>query len=248
MRPDRFCRSAGWVSVLTGVVILIAAGAATVDAGQTDLGQRDLASVAVWVTSTARLDGEGALQEFLLDRLGSNGLQEVCEPERVRAGGSFVKLGDGVVFSKTKLIALGQALGCRWVVWVKVVDRGVDSKKGLSIPHLFIRRKMVSRMLVDARIVDILTGQLAASRRWRLDKSGAGSYQVAEDVRQDPIYNNSAGQFFQDARRLEWQAARGISCWFKELVARMENIPVLATEENLLDDGPFVVKNKPDLK
>jgi hypothetical protein len=94
--------------------------------------------------------------------------------------------------------------------------------------------------------VDVFTGCLAASRRWRLDKSGAGSYQVADDVRQDPMYNNSAGQFYQDARRLEWQAARGISCWFKDLAARAEDVPRLADEAKLLDDAPFMVQEKSD--
>ncbi len=211
-------------------------------------GQTDLSGTAVWVTSSMGIHGEGSLEELLLDRLGSNGLQDIKEPDQVQAAGSFVRLGDGSVFNCTKLTTLGQALKTRWVVWVKVVDRGVDFKKGLSIPHLFIRRKAVSHMLVDARIVDVSTGRLAASQRFRLDKSGAGSYQVADDVRQDPVYNNSASQFYSDARRLEWQAARNISAWFKSLVGRAENSPAIAVEERVLNDGPFVVKEKAELK
>lgn len=243
MMGRRVCIPRGWISILAGMIVLIAARGAVAGADQVNL-----TGVAVWVTSSTGLNGQGGLEELLLDRLGSNGLQDIQEPARVRAAGSFVGFGDGAVFNKAKLRALGNTLGCRWVVWVKVVDRGVDFKKGLSIPHLFIRRKAVSRMLVDARVVDVLTGELAASRRWRLDKSGAGSYQVAEDVRQDPVYNNSAGQFFQDARRLEWQTAQGISCWFKALMARTDNTPVITAEENSLDDGPFVVKEKPGIK
>jgi len=211
-------------------------------------GTAELTGTAVWVTSALGVSGEGGLEELLLDRLGSNGLQDIREPEQVRAAGSFVGLGDGTVFNSAKLVMLGRALKTRWVVWVKVVDRGVDYKKGLSVPHLFIRRKAVSRMLVDARIVDVGTGRLAASQRFRMDKSGAGSYQVAEDVRQDPVYNNSACEFFEDARWLEWQAARGISAWFKALVGRAEDLPTITTEENLLDDGPFVVREKTELK
>lgn len=229
-----------WWRVMPLVLLFLTANAVA--------GQSDLVGTAVWVTSSLGIHGEGGLEELLLDRLGSNGLQDIREPDQVRAAGSFVELGDGSVFNCTKLSTLGRALKARWVVWVKVVDRGVDYKKGLSIPHLFIRRKAVSHMLVDARVVDVMTGRLAASQRFRLDKSGAGSYQVADDVRQDPVYNNSVSQFYQDARRLEWQAAQNISAWFKWLVGRAENVPVVAAEENLLDDGPFVVREKAEPK
>jgi hypothetical protein len=211
-------------------------------------GQTGLTGIAVWVTSSMGIHGEGGLEELLLDRLGSNGLQDIREPDEVQAAGLFVGLGDGSVFNCAKLGTLGRALKTRWVVWVKVVDRGVDYKKGLSIPHLFIRRKAVSHLLVDARVVDVATGRLAASQRFRMDKSGAGSYQVADDVRQDPVYNNSVPQFYQDARRLEWQAARDISAWFKWLVGHAENMPAVTAEEGLLDDGPFTAREKAELR
>jgi|GEM_PF-4109851 len=204
--------------------------------------------VAVWVTQASNVEGVGSLEEFLVDRLGSSGLYSVCDPGRVRAAGSFVGLGAGAHFEKKRLAALGRALGCRWVVWVKVVDRGVDFKKGLSVPHLFIRRKAVSRMMVDARVVDAAGDELIASRRWRLDKSGAGSYQVVEDVRQDPVYNNSTSQFYQDARRLEWKAARGISCWFKTLVPLVKRNPAVVTREQSLGSGPFVAEDETEFK
>jgi len=230
------------VPILLVVAVIIVAGYPA------RAGSKPLSGVAVWVTHTNCVEGIGSLEEFLLDRLGSNGLYPVCGPEQVRAAAFFVGLGNGVHFDRKRLAELGRALGCRWVVWVKVADRGVDFKKGLSVPHLFIRRKAVSRILVDARAIDVTSGRLAASRRFRLDKSGAGSYQVAEDVRQDPVYNNSANQFYQDARRLEWGAARNISCWFKALARRAEGNPVIAAEEQLLGNGPFVTDNNTELK
>ena len=116
--------------------------------------------VAVWITHPATVEGIGSLEEFLLDRLGSNGIYPVTNGPRVKAAAAYVGLYDLGGFDKYKMAELGRVLGARWVIWVKVADRRVDTKKGLSIPHLFTRRKVVSRMLVDARLIDVATGNL----------------------------------------------------------------------------------------
>jgi len=214
-------------------------------AAQTD----SLSTVAVWITHSAGVQGVGALPEYLLDRLGSNGVYPVSDPERMRAAGSFVGLDRTANFDKQRLAALGRSLSARWVIWVKVADRAVEYKKGLSIPHLFIRRKAVSHMLVDARVVDVYTGELVASNRWRLDKSGAGSYQVAEDTPQDPVYNNSADQFYHHEQELEREAARSVSMWFKSLIPRTAKTPERTeTHQPGLPPGPFGVKDAPPQK
>jgi len=211
-------------------------------------GSAPASGLAVLVIASDNVAGAGSLEDFLLDRLGSNGVYPVANPRRVRAAVALVGLDRRDSFDRSQLVAVGRLLGCRWIVWVKVADRGVDYKKGLSIPHLFTRRKAVSHMLVDARIVDVLTNELVASHRWQVDKSGAGSYQVAEDVAQDPVYNNSTGQLYQDGRRLEWEAARNISIWFKSLVAQAENPPAIGEQETSLGRGPFVADGDPDTK
>lgn len=209
--------------------------------GVLQAGNQPPDDVAVWFAKGNNVAGSGSLPELLIDRLGSNGLYQVCDPERVRAAGAIAGLNAGGFFSPPKLALLGQMIGCRWVVWVKIVGRNVDLRKGLSIPHLFTRRKVVTRMLVDARVIDVNSGRQMASTRFRLDKSGAGSYQVAEDVRQDPLYNNSAGQLHHDARRLESEAARSISLWFKSLAPRLAEQQAAEARRSLLAPGPFVV-------
>lgn len=231
-----------------GCGLILAAMLAALCCTGTATGTGSPSALAVWVTHPKSVEGVGSLEEYLLDRLGSNGLYPVIDPEQAWAAGSYVGLDGMSHYDLKKLTAIGRALKCRWVLWVKVVDRGVDFKKGLSIPHLFVRRKAVSRMLVDARIVDVHAEKLLASRRWRLDKSGAGSYQVAEDVRQDPVYNNSANQFYQDGRRLEWESARNISRWFKSVTPRGAAESAPRTQEEPLDRGPFMVEEDEKLK
>jgi len=211
-------------------------------------GSAPASGLAVLVIPSDNVAGAGALEEFLLDRLGSNGTYPVADPRRVRAAASQTGLDRRDSFDRSQLVTMGRMLGCRWVVWVKVADRGVDYKKGLSIPHLFTRRKAVSHMLVDARIVDCLTNELVASHRWLVDKSGAGSYQIADDMVQDPVYNNSTGQLHQDGRRLEWEAARNISVWFKSVVAQAKNPPAIGGQDTTPGRGPFVVDGDPDTK
>ncbi len=196
-------------------------------------------SVAVWTVNSPEVQGAGRLPEFLLDRLGSNGGYLIHDHEQVAAAGKFVRLGAGDHFDRTKLLALGAALDAPWVLWVKVVDRGVDFKQGLSIPYLLTRRTAKSHMLVDARLLHVKSGVVAGSRRFRFDESGKGSYQVVDDVRQDPLYNNSTVQLFQDATKLEWLAARAISIWFKNLMPRLTEQVLLTRDDPLLEDDPF---------
>ena len=229
--------------------VLLGAAVLALSAPNVNADSDSSSTVAVWITHPGSVAGVGALGDYLLDRLGSNGWYPITDPEQVRAAGSFVGLDRTTNFDKVRLAALGKSLGARWVIWVKVADRAVEYKKGLSIPHLFIRRKVVTRMLVDARVVDVRSGGLLGSNRWRVDKSGAGSYQVAEDVRQDPIYNNSADQFYRYERELEWETARNISVWFKSLVARPGDPPAQTQVPTpVLNRGPFGTSEKPKRK
>jgi hypothetical protein len=231
-----------------GALVLLSVMASLVIGRPASAGAKPATGLAILVISSDDVAGAGALEEFLLDRLGSNGVYPVADPQRVRAAAAMAGLDRRTAFDRSELVNVGRMLGCRWVVWVKVADRGVEYKKGLSIPHLFTRRKAVSRMLVDARIVDVLTTELVASHRWSLDESGAGSYQVAEDVMQDPLYNNSSSQLFQDGRRLEVDAARNISIWFKSYVGQAPDPPVHGEQEKSPGRGPFVIDGNSEVK
>jgi hypothetical protein len=61
------------------------------------------------------------------------------------------------------------------------------------------------------RLYDALAGELLGSKRLRLSDKGEGTWQVTEDERLDPAYNNDPVEIHERFRRLDWRAAALIS-------------------------------------
>jgi hypothetical protein len=164
-----------------------------------------------WIADGHHMQPTADLERFLVDRLGATGEREVVSPQTTQAilrVLGFAQLG---TFSVTATHQLAVAADARWVLWIKLVARDVKSKKLLGVPYLFNHRRLDASVFFDVRLYDALAGELLGSKRLRLTDRGEGTWQVTEDERLDPAYNNDAVEIHERFRRLDWRAAALIS-------------------------------------
>ncbi len=174
--------------------------------------------VICWVADGDGMEPTADLERFLADRLGANGKREAIDPEEAHAILRILGLQHRSAFSPEAANQLAVASGARWVLWTKIVARDMQSKKLLGIPYLFNHRRMDIHVFFDVRVYDAYLQELVGSKRLKLSDKGEGTWQVTEDERLDPAYNNDAVEIHQRHRQLDWQAAAMISGYCADLL------------------------------
>ncbi|GAB4317107.1 MAG: hypothetical protein Kow0074_05500 [Candidatus Zixiibacteriota bacterium] len=165
----------------------------------------------VWMS-----DGEGMqpsvdLERFLVDRIGATGDRVVVDPGIAHSVLRVLGLQNRRVYDPAAIHQVAVASGSRWVLWVKIVSRDTQSKKLLGVPYLFNHRRLDMHVFYDVRLYDAHLGQLLGSKRLKLSDKGEGTWQVTDDERMDPVYNNDPVEIHESFRKLEWKAAALIS-------------------------------------
>jgi len=171
----------------------------------------DADKIVCWMADGAGMQPPGFLEEFLVDRLGATGARIVTEPGISRSILRVLGLQNLSVFDPVSAHKLAVAAGCRWVVWVKIVSRDMESKKLIGVPYLFNHRRLDAHVFFDVRLYDAELRTLLGSKRLNLSDKGEGTWQVTEDERLDPVYNNDPVEIHERQKRLDWQAAGMIS-------------------------------------
>lgn len=182
------------------------------------LGVLNPERVICWVADGDGMEPTADLERFLADRLGASGKREAIDPEEAHAIMRILGLQHRSAFSPEAANRLAVASGARWVLWTKIVARDVQSKKLLGVPYLFNHRRLDIHVFFDVRVYDAYLQELVGSKRLKLSDKGEGTWQVTEDERLDPAYNNDAVEIHQRNRQLEWQAAAMISGYCADLL------------------------------
>ncbi len=167
--------------------------------------------IACWIADGERMQPPGDLEEFLVDRLSANGERMAVDPATTHAVLRVLGLASRSAFDPEALQRVAFASRSRWVIWVKLVSRDIQSKKLLSVPYLFNHRRLDEHVFFDVRIYDALLKDVIGSKRLSLSDKGEKTWQVIEDERFDPVYNNDPVELHERQRRLDWQSAAAIS-------------------------------------
>lgn len=181
------------------------------------LGLLNPERVICWIADGDGMEPTGDLERFLADRLGASGKREAVDPDEAHAIIRILGMQHRGTFSPEAAEKLAVASGARWVLWTKVVARDMQSKKLLGIPYLFNHRRLDLHVFFDVRIYDAYLQELVGSKRLKLSDKGEGTWQVTEDERLDPVYNNDPVEIHDRQRRLDWQAAAMISGYCADL-------------------------------
>jgi hypothetical protein len=174
--------------------------------------------VICWVADGEGMQPTADLERFLVDRIGASGKREAIEPDETHAILRILGLQNRTTFSPASANDLAVASGARWVLWTKIVARDVQSKKLLGLPYLFNHRRLDIHVFFDVRVYDAYLQELVGSKRLKLSDRGEGTWQVTEDERMDPAYNNDPVEIHQRNRSLDWEAAALISGYCTELL------------------------------
>ncbi|MBD3297679.1 MAG: hypothetical protein GF341_03410 [candidate division Zixibacteria bacterium] len=172
----------------------------------------------VWMS-----DGEGMqpsvdLERFLIDRIGATGDRVVLDPGIAHSVLRVLGLQRRSVYDPAAVHQVAVASGSRWVLWVKTVARDTKSKKLLGVPYLFNHRRLDMHVFYDVRLYDAHLGILLGSKRLKLRDKGEATWQVTDDERMDPMYNNDPVEIHESFRMLEWKAAALISGYCADLL------------------------------
>ena len=219
-----------WLAVLSALGLLLIAQPARGERTKPraePLGLLHPDRVICWIAGGEGMQPTADLERFLADRLGANGKREAIDPDEAHAIMRILGLQNRTTFSPAAADELAMACGARWVLWTKIVSRDVQSKKLLGLPYLFNHRRMDIHVFFDVRVYDAFLKELVGSKRLSLSDRGEGTWQVTEDERLDPAYNNDPVELHQRQGRLDWQAAAMISGYCSDLLQS----PWLASRE-----------------
>lgn len=207
------CRSWMMPVVFGAVLSAVAVGTAHADRHTTNANvlPNDGNRFIVWMADGQGMQPTGDLERFLVDRIGATGTRVVIDPEIAHSVLRVLGLQHRSVYDPAAVHQLAVAAQARWVLWVKIVARNMESKKLLGVPYLFNHRRLDAHVFFDVRLYDALLGEMIGSKRLELTDRGEGTWQVTEDERLDPIYNNDPVEIHGRFRELDWHAAALIS-------------------------------------
>lgn len=215
-------------AVLCLAVSVVAAGLAHADRQTTrqDILPNDGNRFIVWMADGQGMQPTGDLERFLVDRIGATGSRIVIDPEIAHSVLRVLGLQHRSVYDPAAVHQLAVSSQARWVLWVKIVARDMESKKLLGVPYLFNHRRLDAHVFFDVRLYDAFLGEMIGSKRLELTDRGEGTWQVTEDERLDPIYNNDPVEIHGRFRELDWHAAALISGYCAD-VLRPERMAIL---------------------
>ena len=226
-------RTVRYLSLIAMAVVIVAADVAPVfsgDAFSTGPPQRpDGNRLIVWMSDGPGMQPTGNLERFLIDRIGATGDRYVVDQGIARSILRVLGFQTRSVYDPAAIHAVAVAADSRWVLWVKVVSRDLQSKKLLGVPYLFNHRRLDAHVFFDVRLYDAYLGTLIGSKRLKLSDKGEGSWQVTTDERLDPVYNNDQVEIHDRYRRLDWKAAALISGFCADML-HPEHLAILEEE------------------
>ena len=231
-----------WLAALSAIGLLLSAPVARGERTKPraePLGVLHPERVICWIAGGDGMQPTADLERFLADRLGANGKREATDPDEAHAILRILGLQHRTTFSPAATDELAIASGARWVLWAKIVARDMQSKKLLGLPYLFNHRRMDIHVFFDVRVYDAYLKELVGSKRLSLSDRGEGTWQVTEDERLDPAYNNDPVEIHQRQGRLDWQAAAMISGYCTGLLQS----PWLASREEQVRETLAVRKD-----
>jgi hypothetical protein len=167
--------------------------------------------IACWIADGEGMHPSGELEGFLVDRLGASGDRVAIEPGTTHAVLRILGFANRSVFDPAAMRQVAAATRADWIVWVKAVDRNVKSRKTLGIPYLLNRRRLDAQVFYDVRVYDAAADEVIGSKRLSLTDRGDATWQIGEDERMDPAYNNDVVELHGRMRALDWRAAAAVS-------------------------------------
>ncbi len=172
----------------------------------------------VWMSDGAGMQPSVELERFLIDRIGATGDRVVVDPGIAHSVLRVLGLQNRSVYDPAAIHQVAVGSGSRWVLWVKIVARDTKSTKLLGVPYLFNHRRLDMHVFYDVRLYDAHLGILLGSKRLKLRDKGEATWQVTDDERMDPMYNNDPVEIHESFRMLEWKAAALISGYCADLL------------------------------
>lgn len=113
-------------------------------------------------------------------------------------------------FDLQRLLAWGDETGCRYIIYLQIDDRRIETKKQVSIPLL------VSHYIVEGclegmyTLVDMRRDKIVMNKHIRTYITGPHQWQIFEDNRDDPDLHIPAPEKICFLQRLEEKAAQEI--------------------------------------
>jgi hypothetical protein len=197
----------------------------------------------IWMANGEGMQPAVDLERFLVDRIGASGERIVVDPGVSHSVLRVLGLKNRSVYDPAAAHQLAVASDSRWVLWVKIVSRNTDSKKLLGVPYLFNHRRLDMHVFYDVRLYDAHLGMLVGSKRLKLKDKGEGTWQVTDDERLDPMYNNDPVEIHQSFRKLEWKSAALISGYCADLL-HPEHMAILEAKAKARETTETVTQNR----
>ncbi len=113
-------------------------------------------------------------------------------------------------FDLQRLLAWGKETGCRYIIYLQIDDRRIETKKQISIP-LLVSHYVVEGCLEGMyTLVDMRRGKTVMNKYIRTYVTGPHQWQIFEDNRDDPDLHIPAPEKLVFLQRLEEKAAQEI--------------------------------------
>lgn len=179
------------------VVCLLAVGA---------LAQNHTSEVAIVLERPRQEIPDFNLVDRLVDRLSrANGCRVLIPDEDTTLPASPDRR-----FDLQRLLAWGEETGCRYIIYLQIEDRRIETKKQISIPLLVSHYVVKGRLEGMCTLVDMQGGTIAMNEHIGTYITGPHQWQVFEDNRDDPDLHIPAPEKLWFFQRLEEKAAQEI--------------------------------------
>jgi len=142
----------------------------------------------------------------LVDRLSRANGYSVLIPEE----DTTVPASPDKRFDLQRLLAWGEDTGCRYIIYLQIDDRRIQTKKQVSIPLLVSHYVVEGCLEGMCTLVDMRRGKTVMNKHIRTYLTGPHQWQVFEDNRDDPDLFIPAPEKMEFLRRLEEKAAQDI--------------------------------------
>jgi hypothetical protein len=113
-------------------------------------------------------------------------------------------------FNLERLLAWGQEVGSRYIIYLQVSSRRVETKKRMSIPFILSRYVVEGRIEGSYCLIDLNRSKVVGNWALEAKVNGPRQWQVAEDYPDDPDLMISAPRKVEFLNRLEDKAVKDI--------------------------------------
>ncbi len=113
-------------------------------------------------------------------------------------------------FDLQRLLAWGDETGCRYIIYLQIDDRRIQTKKQVSIPLLVSHYVVEGCLEGMCTLVDMRRSKTVMNKHIRTYVTGPNQWQIFEDNRDDPDLFIPAPEKMMFLQRLEEKAAQEI--------------------------------------